>query len=49
MVRQQIAIGVEYDGVTVGTYVADFLVENAVFRRRTYAATRAASISAPGA
>jgi GxxExxY protein len=30
MVRQQIAIGVEYDGVTVGTYVADLLVENAV-------------------
>ena len=29
-VRQQIAIGVEYDGVTVGTYVADLLVENAV-------------------
>jgi GxxExxY protein len=23
MVTQQIAIGVEYDGVTVGTYVAD--------------------------
>src|SRR5580700_10547560 len=30
MVRQQIAIGVKYDGVTVGTYVADLLVENAV-------------------
>src|SRR5258708_21645107 len=30
MVRQQIAIGVEYDGVTVGAYVADLLVENAV-------------------
>jgi GxxExxY protein len=30
MVRQQIAIGVEHDGVTVGTYVADLLVENAV-------------------
>jgi len=30
MVRQQIAIGVEYDGVTVGTYVADLLVENAL-------------------
>jgi GxxExxY protein len=30
MVTQQIAIGVEYDGVTVGTYVADLLVENAV-------------------
>src|ERR1700677_4821969 len=30
MVRQQIAIGVEYDGVTVGTYVADLLVENVV-------------------
>jgi len=29
-VRQQIAIGVEYDGVTVGSYVADLLVENAV-------------------
>lgn len=30
MVRQQIAIAVEYDGVTVGAYVADLLVENAV-------------------
>ena len=30
MVRQQIVIGVEYDGVTVGTYFADLLVENAV-------------------
>jgi len=30
MVRQQIAIGVEYDSVTVGAYVADLLVENAV-------------------
>ena len=30
MVRQQIAIGVEYDGVTVGRYVADLLVEDAV-------------------
>ena len=29
MVRQQIAIGVKYD-VTVGAYVADLLVENAV-------------------
>jgi GxxExxY protein len=29
-VRQQIAIGVEYDGITVGTYVADLLVEDAV-------------------
>ena len=29
-VTQQIAIGVEYDGVTVGTYVADLLVEDAV-------------------
>src|SRR5579864_4875387 len=30
MVGQQIAIGVKYDGVTVGAYVADLLVENAV-------------------
>ena len=30
MVRQQIAIGVEYDGVTAGAYVADLLVENAM-------------------
>src|SRR6267154_2430 len=30
MVGQQIAIGVEYDGVIVGAYVADLLVENAV-------------------
>ena len=30
MVGRQIAIGVEYDGVTVGAYVADLLVENAV-------------------
>ena len=30
LVRQQIAIGVEYDSVTVGAYVADLLVENAV-------------------
>ena len=30
MVRRQIAIGVEYDGVIVGAYVADLLVENAV-------------------
>src|SRR5450756_2364932 len=30
MVGQQIAIGVEYDGVAVGSYVADLLVENAV-------------------
>jgi len=30
MVRQQIAIGVEYDSVTVGAYFADLLVENAV-------------------
>ena len=30
MVRQQIAIGVEFDDVTVGTYVADLLAENAV-------------------
>jgi GxxExxY protein len=29
MVRQRIAIGVEYDGVTAGAYVADPLVENA--------------------
>jgi len=28
-VRQQIAIGVEYDGVTAGAYVADLSVENA--------------------
>ena len=30
MVRQQIAIAVEYDGITVGTYAADLLVEHAV-------------------
>jgi len=30
MVRQQIAIAVEYDGITVGTYAADLLVEDAV-------------------
>jgi len=30
MVSQQIPIGVEYDGVTVGAYVADLLVDNAV-------------------
>ena len=30
MVRQQIAIAVEYDGITVGTYAADLLVEEAV-------------------
>jgi GxxExxY protein len=30
MARQQIAIGVEYDGVIVGTYLAGLLVENAV-------------------
>jgi GxxExxY protein len=30
MVRQQIAIVVEYDGVTVGTYAAGLLVEIAV-------------------
>ena len=29
VVGQQIAIGVEYDGVIVGAYVADLLVENA--------------------
>jgi GxxExxY protein len=30
MVRQQIVTEVKYDGVIVGTYVADLLVENAV-------------------
>jgi GxxExxY protein len=30
MVRQQIAIRVKYDGVTIGAHVADLLVENAV-------------------
>src|ERR1700722_291561 len=30
MVNQQMAIGVEYDGVTVGSYVADVLVENTI-------------------
>ena len=30
MVRQQIAIAVEYDGVSVGTHAADLLVEDAV-------------------
>ena len=30
MVRQQIAIGIEYDGVTVRTHVADLLMEDAV-------------------
>jgi GxxExxY protein len=30
MVRQQIGIRIEYDGVTDRTYVADLLVENAV-------------------
>ena len=30
LVNQQMAIGVEYDGVSVGSYVADLLVENAV-------------------
>jgi GxxExxY protein len=30
VVEQQIAIKVEYDGVIVGAYVADLLVENAV-------------------
>ena len=30
MVSQQIAIGIEYGGVTIGAYVADLLVENAV-------------------
>ena len=30
MVSQQIPIGVAYDGVTVGAYVADLLVDNAV-------------------
>jgi len=30
MVRQQIGIGVEYDGIAVGAYVVDLLVENAV-------------------
>jgi len=29
MVRQQIAIGVGYDGLTVRTYVADLVLENA--------------------
>jgi GxxExxY protein len=29
-VSQQMAIGVEHDGVTVGAYIADLLVENAV-------------------
>src|SRR6266436_494039 len=32
MVGRQIAIGVEYDGVTVGAYVADLLVENKTVR-----------------
>jgi GxxExxY protein len=31
LVRQHIAVGVEYDGVTVGAYVAGLLVENAVW------------------
>ncbi len=30
LIRQQIAIAVAYDGVNVGAYVADLLVENAV-------------------
>jgi GxxExxY protein len=30
MVGQQIVIGVEYDGVTAGAYVADLLAKNAV-------------------
>jgi GxxExxY protein len=30
LVNQQMAIGVEHDGVTVGSYVSDLLVENTV-------------------